>query len=105
MARWWREFRNPRLKCERIGHDMKPVTLEGYCQPELVDGARGLIGMLNGAVAFGVELKTSVCSRCNHEDESARSFEQCRPIQSLSMSSDRWAQMNRTGFSLRRVNG
>jgi len=51
--RWWREFRNPTLKCERLGHSMKARSYQGY--EKSTD---------RWCVAYSVRGKMLFCSRC-----------------------------------------
>jgi len=68
MLRWINEFRNPKLKCARIGHNIQPVVMTGYCTPDAVVGSvAALQARLNGVLAFDVTVTYHVCKRCQFE--------------------------------------
>lgn len=98
--RWWYELKTPSLKCERLGHDMHPVVKRGYCLPNEVRGAAGILGMINGAVAFRVVVTFNVCRRCKFEINEDRKIEVVTAIHSLSMPSEDWDVLRDKGFLL-----
>lgn len=93
--RWWREFRNPALKCERLGHAMRDVAFSGYCLP----GRNGLSYYYH-AVAVRVKVTFHVCRRCKWEDTAKKKIEDHGSIQRLGMSSSDWRELEETGFLL-----
>ena len=89
--RWFREFRNPSLRCERVGH--KPV----------IEWRRGLLppkvtGFFGG-VADRVRQERHVCARCGAELK-AWETTQRRSIDSLSGPSDMFEAIRNGGYWL-----
>lgn len=54
--RWWREFKNPALKCERVGHSLGTEVRAGFVKPERADGY--------SYICMGVTQRRLACIRC-----------------------------------------
>ena len=98
--RWWSEFWNPSLKCERLGHSTQVKCVEGFCLPRI--GGKLTAGF--GGIAWRVEKGyVPVCRRCGHFDYENVKVERSHPINSLSMETYKWERMNECGYFLREV--
>lgn len=86
MSRWWREMREPKLKCERLGHKRKTYRREGIVKPGTFDF---------GVVALSVLEECSVCHRCG--DHSGWNRIKERGISSLSMPISDMNKLDETG--------
>lgn len=85
IARWFAESRNPSLKCERVGHNMRDREYRVYLYPPIA----------RWAVAERAWMKQAACRRCNHaepESEISRTG-----LDGLTMDSDRWDILKRDG--------
>lgn len=98
--RWWEEFRKPSLRCERIGHDLRPRLYRGYCTPKEVSGVDALCSRFGGAVAFRVNVTFHVCRRCKFEEERLKRVQVEYPIHSLQLNADRWRKLEADGYLL-----
>ena len=58
MLRWLSEFRNPSLKCVRLGHDWKEEKRTGYVRPWT------LPGHYFRAVVVRIKQQREICQRC-----------------------------------------
>jgi len=85
LVRVLREWRNPRLKCERLTHDWRQVPLRRYEYPS--KGWRG--------VADDVSYTVQKCKRCGAKGTMTETGRET--INSLSMPSEHWRQLKATG--------
>ena len=83
--RFWNEFRNPKLKCERVGHKNQIEWREGYLKPKWGD--------LNYSytVMNDVHQERRCCARCGDADEWVTTKRS--GIQSFSAYKDMWSQI------------
>lgn len=103
MPRWWRELRNPALKCERLGcHDIRPHLMTGWCLPTEATGLQALRWRLDGAVAIAVRVTFLVCRRCKFDDKVNRHIELLHPVHRLGLPAEDWEELRRSGYFLRR---
>ena len=89
--RWWNEFRSPELKCERVGHNWQTRYLTGYAKPWAVN-------QWTNGVAFDVEVEVPVCKRCATKNMESLVVLELHPIHSLSLPSDWFKILNKTGW-------
>ena len=83
--RWWREFRQPALKCARLGHAMRVERVRVYLWPST---------FWNSVADTAVEI-TPVCGRCGLKGETAT--ESRSSLQGLNMPSDDWDTLKEQG--------
>ena len=86
--RWWREFRNPILKCQRLGL-CKPrtTTFSGYRLP---------VGELERRyVAFRESGTVMKCSRCGLELD--RNVTESEALDGLTLDTDVYAKLRKNG--------
>lgn len=84
MRRWWKELRNPALKCERVGHRTDTRT------------RNGMVASNGYYVADRVEQEREYCSRCGHTHGPWRDISRTG-ISSWSAPSDVMREFERTG--------
>lgn len=85
MRRWWAEFRNPAMKCERLGHSLTHRDYSGFEKSND-----------RWCVAYDVAGTITYCSRCGVE--TARTVDYHYAIHSLTIDSDRDKIFMETGF-------
>ncbi len=84
IKRWWAEVRNPALKCERLGHNIRRFIQRGL-KP-------------GGIMAVATEYKriTEECTRCKYV-QSTEDVEK-DSIQSLTLPGDRMDRLKEDGW-------
>lgn len=85
MFRFFREFRNPSLKCERVGHIRIIEEREGYVWPANTPFSH---------VADSCDQQRVICSRCDQELEPWKETDRSG-IHSLSMGSSYWTKLKK----------
>ncbi len=83
--RWWREFCNPALKCERVGHDIKTRAYGGYETSKST-----------WCVAYRVKGTIVYCPRCRFV--ATRTVDGKDAIHSLTLDQDRYDRLKDEGF-------
>lgn len=92
---WFKEWRNPALKCERLGHVMVEQKYRVYKEPE---------HFMDRHVAEDHEMTRQDCSRCSHTDEDSKEFKGVGGyITSLTMSNTAWDIMRERGYVIYRT--
>ena len=84
MKNWWKEFRNRKLKCDRVGHDDHTERKEYYVYPS------------KWGVADRIIVKRTICGRCKRVSEPWHETRR-QPLTSLSMSQDEWDDLEEYG--------
>lgn len=85
LLRAFNEWRNPLLKCFRIGHRMKDEVQSGIVAPSR-----------RFAIADSVVRRRGVCTRCPHKGEWV--VTERRGIDALTMPESHWQIMRRDGI-------
>lgn len=90
LTRMLEEMRNPRLKCKRVGHNMRTETYRYY-----EESSREKDIFWLRYVAVRVVYEQQRCVRCGHET----SLEEVdrTGLHGLTMSDDMWEKMRREG--------
>jgi hypothetical protein len=93
MIRFIKELFNPEAKCRRVRHDKRMYKIIAYVMPTGLDEAFD-------AVAVEVTAVAVICHRCGMvmEDPEQWLLIDKRPIDSLSMGSSKWRELENTGF-------
>ena len=86
MLRWFRELRNPREKCARIGHDLYTVRRRYYLYPP-TSWRRG--------VADTAWICVERCRRCGRDGP--ETIEDRSVLDGLTMADDRWDELYANG--------
>jgi len=89
IALWWDEYRHPRKKCERVGHNF-------LVQDIRIRKEGGTFGWRNAAVT-DYTAKRKYCHRCRHS-EPPYDLEEEDSYTSCSMPSDMWREMQKNGY-------
>lgn len=85
MMRWFDELFNPKLKCERLGHNMQNIATRVYLYP-----SKSYRGVADEAIEI-----VPTCSRCGHTE--AMTIKTERTLNGLTMNGDRWDALERDG--------
>lgn len=85
--RWWREFWQPSLKCERVGHEIGEDVRYGFTSPAFP----------RLHVADSVEQVRQVCDRCGATFSEWETTDRTG-LSGLTLNSDRMATLKRDGF-------
>lgn len=88
VARWFREFGKPALKCARLGHRMAECSIRVFLYPP-----EGIFRMRH--VADRAVEKFQRCRRCGHETE--REITDRSGLNGLSMPSEKWDRLEAEG--------
>jgi hypothetical protein len=91
LRRWWAEFRDPSLKCARLGHNMIERR-----QGVLLDSDPDTPSFWSSRwVALEATEVTPTCSRCGHKEPMR--LEDKRYLTGLTLPSDRMKALRRDG--------
>ena len=87
--RWLDEFRDPKLKCCRVGHKMRELERETWRKPSE-----------RGGVIDSCHEIASVCKRCD-SGEGDWTITMRDPIHSFTAGSDIWDRLDKNGVFVR----
>ena len=88
ILRFFRELREPMLKCERLGHKFRDQVETGLVSP--ADYRRG--------VADSIKRRRCFCTRCGFKKPDDWYVVERKPIQNLSMPAEHFAELDNTGI-------